>query len=406
MTREDLYDIAFQFRDTAIWKKLTDTEVFAIRLSNGEFGYISLLGNWGDYIALCLYIGEKGVQSFRLMVDRLKPSGAPFKDHELMVQDDSLQIILGDEDELFPEEWEEIRMYAKRKPVKLLGSNAYPQFVKYEPGFHQWKLETEEERISLHEAALATCLLAKELETKTPKELGIVPVTPQMREVPLLEINGDTVVVAGRAPFPEKKEVHYEFVTTDNQVLFASVKKLTRKGTWESELVCGLDPLQDSTDGRPYYPMLLLLTENSTYHLLAIPFKLKEKNDPQKILMKFANTWKSEGYYPKEIICSDERTYALLKDFCEKTNVRVSICKEDMFALANFKKTILDNYMEEQIGDGRSEEERLAEAILAMDVSKLRAMPQPFLDQIRMMLAQNAFPQDVAKEIAEKMKGL
>lgn len=36
---------------------------------------------------------------------------------------------------------------------------------------------------------------------------------------------------------------------------------------------------------------------------------------------------------PKEIRCRDERTYALLKDFCEKTGIRIGIYKGELPAL-------------------------------------------------------------------------
>ena len=52
--------------------------------------------------------------------------------------------------------------------------------------------------------------------------------------------------------------------------------------------------------------------------------------------------WKSIKVYPKEIRCRDERTYALLKDFCEKTDVKVSIYKRRMRALDEAEAALID----------------------------------------------------------------
>lgn len=91
MTRNDLYDMAFRYKKAGIWKKLWDSEVFAIKLKNGEFGYISIMGQNGEYNALGLYIGEAGFGSYRILADMGGPTGNPFKDHELMLQQRSLQ---------------------------------------------------------------------------------------------------------------------------------------------------------------------------------------------------------------------------------------------------------------------------------------------------------------------------
>lgn len=35
MTREDLYGAAFRYKKTGLWRKLWDTEMFALKLSEG-----------------------------------------------------------------------------------------------------------------------------------------------------------------------------------------------------------------------------------------------------------------------------------------------------------------------------------------------------------------------------------
>ena len=63
MTRNDLYAAAFRYKRTKLWKKLSESELFAIRLRNGETGYISIMGEYGELCALGLYIGDEGFRS-------------------------------------------------------------------------------------------------------------------------------------------------------------------------------------------------------------------------------------------------------------------------------------------------------------------------------------------------------
>lgn len=56
---DDMLAVAFQYRDTELWKELTDSDVFAFRLSDGETGYCCVMGNAGEHLALGFYRGQK-----------------------------------------------------------------------------------------------------------------------------------------------------------------------------------------------------------------------------------------------------------------------------------------------------------------------------------------------------------
>ena len=36
---DSLYDLAFQYKETRLWKKLWDSELFAVKLDDGSIGY-------------------------------------------------------------------------------------------------------------------------------------------------------------------------------------------------------------------------------------------------------------------------------------------------------------------------------------------------------------------------------
>ena len=50
MTRDDLYQAAFEYKRTKLWKKLWDNDIFALRLSDGRIGYINVMGRLGEYM--------------------------------------------------------------------------------------------------------------------------------------------------------------------------------------------------------------------------------------------------------------------------------------------------------------------------------------------------------------------
>ena len=75
ITRDQLYDAAFKYKKTGIWKKLWDNEIFAVRLNNGETGYISTMGKDSGLNALGVFIGDEGFNSYRI-IEELKASDA------------------------------------------------------------------------------------------------------------------------------------------------------------------------------------------------------------------------------------------------------------------------------------------------------------------------------------------
>ena len=47
---DSMLDAAFRFRETEAWKTLDDSNVFAVRLSDGQTVYCSIMGYGGEHI--------------------------------------------------------------------------------------------------------------------------------------------------------------------------------------------------------------------------------------------------------------------------------------------------------------------------------------------------------------------
>lgn len=61
---DSMLSVAFRYRETNLWKELTDSDVFAVRLSTGEIGYCCVMGNAAS-IMLSPYIS--GIPAFLLI---------------------------------------------------------------------------------------------------------------------------------------------------------------------------------------------------------------------------------------------------------------------------------------------------------------------------------------------------
>ena len=56
MISDKLYQLAFEYKKTKLWKKLWDTDLFAIQPPDGPICYICVMGAAGDHCAIGAYI--------------------------------------------------------------------------------------------------------------------------------------------------------------------------------------------------------------------------------------------------------------------------------------------------------------------------------------------------------------
>lgn len=401
ITRDKLYDTAFRYKKAGLWKKLWDNDVFAVKLSSGETGFISILGKNGEYNALNLYIGEEGFRSYRKMADYATDfNRSPFKDHEMLLQQVCLQMALEEKDFIMPEELDEVRAYAKKNDIRLSGKNAYPQFIKYERFCHPWKVKTDEDAKALYEALEVAALVAEELKHKKPVDIGIGRIHPFTEEVPLFIVKDGKLQSLGYVPLPQDAEEEYSPVIAESELDVAKLKKLKKKGTWETELITMMQPVQEDPEETPYYPLMLLIVGSRDGYMLPVPMIERADKNPQGLLTSFAEGWKKFRYGPKELRCRDERTFALLKDICEKSGIGIKLYEGAMHALDDAENALLERTEgadEDQVMD-------MVGSLLEISDEELRSMPQPLADQLWYMIENDMLPEDIAQELAEKLK--
>lgn len=431
MTRDKLYEAAFRYKKTGLWKKLWDTEIFAVKLKKGKIGYVTIMGANGEYCALGLYIGYEGLKSL-INVAKMEETVDEFKKHEISVGQNCLQVALSCKEDLLPEELEEVREYAKQNSIRLSGKNAYPQFIKNEPGCFPWNLTSEEDMEYLYAAMEAAILLSEELKKKEPLMLGIDCIGSGTKQVVLFEVKQGKLLSDGFAEIPELSEEHYEYVKVENEDEIDKMKKFPKKGIWEAEVIMMMKPVQINSEEAPYFPLLALMVDSKSYSIYPVTLVKDLVKEASKILTRFVTVCQDISHCPKLIRCRDERTYAFFKDICEKSGIK--ICKyEDELPALDFAENELLKQMSveknnsvdddilfdslddeiEQKGVIDNEElktklSRLINTILALDDNALQFVhiSEGMMNELKLLLEFNVLPKQIASELAKKLKKL
>ena len=153
--------------------------------------------------------------------------------------------------------------------------------------------------------------------------------------------------------------------------------------------------------------MMLLMVENKTGYILPVPMVEHPLKDPQSILQSFANTCREQGLCPKEIRCKDERTYALLKDFCGKTGITAGIYSGRMKALQEAEDSLSEHFNAgNDTSDILNEMVQTISDILNLSDEDLRRMPDPLLSEIKSLVAREVLPKDINDMLKQKLKRL
>lgn len=426
MTRTSLYEIAFCYKKSKIWKYLSDREVFAVSLKSGEVGYVTIMGAAGEYCALGLYIGEEGFQGYRAIANYVV-GGDEFEDREKLLCQDELQLAFVMKDELTPEEEEEAYAYAKKNGIRFSGANAYPKFIRFQKYHYPWKVTQKKEIEQLYEAVEAAVLLAERLKNETPEMLGIFSIDYDTKDVPFFEVKGGKLVSNGRTPIPAEKKEKTKNAINQNQIGERQLKNLPKRSVWEAQYVRMPEPAQENPKTAPYYPLLLFITEKMSGFLNLVPPVMEGEENLQGMLDEFILSWNKLGHAPKEIRCADERTLAYLQDICEKAGIKIGLYKGDFSALCEAKQGFLrslrnSDYLYDEddeesgpfgdeddgefLGDNTEALKGFVRDFCSLPIDELKKMPKQFLADIKSMLEEGVFPPEYEKQLKDKLKKL
>ncbi len=397
MATDKMYNLAFQYKETKLWQKFHDGELFAVKLADGEIGYCCIMGMMGEHNALAIYAGEEGYQSYCVLRNLSVDNATLQKIEEWASSQSCLQCSFENRDMLSDEELEEVRCYAKANGKTLRGRNAFPQFTKYRLGRFPWPFDSalDEERIC--EGLSAAVALAKMLREYSKEDLGVISVDMNPKKIPMLSLDdGRWIIKYTTLPDPQ---IHYPEPKFTNDVIAARIKRKIKAGVWE----CGTLRIphavrdEDHEDAAPYYPLALVYVDLNN-EWMQEPILSKEE-EPQEMLNKFAKQLLDEKTAPRKIYCGDGRCFALLKDLCSRTGIQLE--KTDKLeAINDVIEDIKGRFSDYEGVEPRLEEvEEMFEVLMQMSDNELWKLPEELLNVLYSLSELGALPTNLNKRI-------
>lgn len=404
MISKKLYSLAFEFKRKKLWKKLWDSDMFAVKLSNGEIGYISIMGAAGEHFALGLYIGDDGFNSYRKIAESDEFGLSDCELGETDLCQDCLQCSFEDRQWLSEDEYEEVKAYARENSIRLTGKNSYPKFTKYKPDCYPWFLQTKEEQELLCQALSAAIEVSKLLD-EDKIAIEEIDFDDDAYTMPLLELKGEKYTLSN-VKIPDEKAVEYPEPQLD-EVTLARLKKVKKQDIWECRLVRLPEPVQSAPDEMPKLPVMLIVGESKSGIVIPpIPVVDYEENAAEMLNM-FADSLLEGNICPKEIQVCDERTYDFVRQFCKDLKIKLAFV-DDLPVADEIAEGIIEHLDKNDEFDDDFID--MLDTILANDPKQLLNAPKEILDSFMEMAEAGILPKDTERKLRavlglEKKKG-
>ena len=335
MADDLLYRAAYAFYGTKLWKELLDTEMFALRYTDGQTGYCCVMGSAGSHVALAVYVGEEALASFYQVAAGAMSNGDDGAFAMLMSQD-CLMCSYEKKGELEPDDLKEIE-----KSGFHFKSGALPLFRQYKPGNVPWFMNDPFDRQRLTTALLTAVEVAGRLPRKE-KQLSLL----DTQKLPIVKTTGDLGFSQGIFPgktlplliqtedgftwdvmvLPEKRQAEYPAPVLKDELRLARLKqKKQKKGlALECAILSVPLPMADERGSgyAPYFPMMLMAMDSGGKMEPLKPCTFRPNGGEGDAIECFIDYMEKQGV-PEQILVGDTRAMDFFRHLAQSMGIQL-----------------------------------------------------------------------------------
>lgn len=395
MYPDELYQLAFAFRKTSLWRSLGDGELFAVELPDGEIGYCCVRGFGGQEYALSLYVGEEGLDSFWACQDLAMGSNL-LKAYEAALSRACLQCSFGNKERLNPEELLSVRAYASEHEISFRGPNAFPEFTNYYPARSAALVSQPEESRLLCAALDAALEVSRQVKSGNRVRLGFQRRYMHPSSIPLLARSGEGFVW-DMHPLPNQSAQYPEPSLQDELLMKRLKEAAERCDTWVCDAALVPCPMAERKGAAPIFPYTILAEICETRKFLPLGVVPDLKEGAETLLQKLGNRM-LENQIPEEILVADRRTYALLKNLAKELDIKLTL-QPDNDVLNELEDRFLGQIHIHFMSKAKNNPEFFICVFLGMEDNAILSMPDDLWEQLRSMEQQNMLDEDTAERL-------
>jgi hypothetical protein len=365
------------------------------------------MGMLGEHLALAVYPGEEGMDSYRLLrQDRSAMND--FEQHETMFSQNCVMCSFENKDELRSRELDEARRYCQARRMVLRGRKAYPRFQRLRPHHHPWYLDDAVDQACLQEGLEACLEVSRRLERTVPEALGLTEGAPFGRSIPLLEKKNGAYHWSAIS-LPEPLPATYPSPEIQDDIMLAKLGKIEkRSGEWACDIFMHVQAMSDEADddelveepkSAPFFPYLLLIVENQSGLVLDLQISsgpVGYAEEFVKAVLKTAQTW---GKPPRILVCN-ERTQALFLKLAKQLGTKLVVRKR----IPQLEE-IEEDFFERFYYNAEDTDEPIDEIMSVLgDSEQIKSLPNEILLQLSEAIERGVLPADAAEHVRKECR--
>lgn len=331
-----LCQLANQIQQLSPWLFMQETDVFGFQdPENGALGFVSVMGQLGEFHAISVYRGVEGLYGFRNFERLLSIDPQSEQARDLIYEIPQLQLSFGPSTLLEKRD----REILKASGLKF-SKTQLPQFRSYRPGYLPWFL-TREEAKHLVYALTQTIVVGARFFT----DANVIPFNehPEDRKylIRILRLKDatpdweDSVVAVD--PLPTQL---VPFSVDDATLV--ELKEFSRSGALEVDLFI-LPAKVGRSNERPRLLYALLAVDSVSDFIVGV--ELLEAIDGVDLMYasvaeKLVSDWLQHELVPQEVRTGSARILSMLQPLASELDVKLSLAKK-LPALNRAKRSMI-----------------------------------------------------------------
>ena len=339
MVSDKTFDAAYAFKETKIWKKISPDEIFGLKFSDGETGFI-VINSDEDSVGINVYPGDSAFNEVRRMLEPTEENESIFAMREHFFRQYAIMANFTKAEYLPPEAVERAREYAKDRGIKFSGKFAFPGIVKVSPYRVVGTALSEKEEDYLCEAMDFMVSLSDELKSKKMADYGVNNFFPDIPFITRFEKDGD-MFKAMKYELPVLVKERYPRPAEIDDITVAGIKKGEYEDWIECEVVYHNLPLEAEPGQPPFFSAGLLAVTSADNYAVGTDVVRDYYEDYDSLLRSFATSLRDESLTPEGFYVRDRRTFDFLEDFAKKLGVKIEI-RADLVNLEEMEKEFFD----------------------------------------------------------------
>lgn len=313
-----LYEAAAGFFKLRPWEWMEDSELFGVlNPETGEIGYCCVMGNLGELLALGVYLGTDGLETYLMMQSGELEVG----DEDVLFLQRCLMASFEDRGDLEKADLQTIKSLG----LKFRGKQSWPVFRSYRPGYLPWQ-------VTGAEARFLTLALRQSVDVAARLRAN-----PELLEAPEADL------YLGRVPEPHDgqtvwkdrwlapallKEEEPASVPPPDELRLGRIKQASPfyPGTWEVDFFHAPFPITGEGE-RPYFPLLFICVDRDSHFILGFDLAKPEGYLPE-FQTKFLGFIEAGQRLPKHINVAEEELFDMLLPIATELGIRLRLVEE------------------------------------------------------------------------------